>query len=346
MSSPRLLALALGLVTAAVCTAQTPPTPAPAPEGTAPAGGSGVPAPTVENVKAPKFPIEETVEPIVAEDGKPAPTAADVVAKALAYMGGDRLAAAKTLALERRSLHWDNRRFVFPERYSTQAKLSWPPIARVTEISFDTVKRKPRPEMMFVQNGADAFMQSGLEVYSYPANEVTAKSRIATELGVPLLLSWLAHAKAPMTLDGRATVRSFTPKTFLGIQRDDKKDEGFTDYEPSTATYLRVSVEVPADLAVHFGPSLHLYFDATDGRLARWRMFPLSRSVDRFGDQEIVFEVESYATAVDGAGAPTAVKVPGVVYAMLAASAERVETIELSQVVVDSDLKDDLFRRP
>ncbi|MBL8766539.1 MAG: hypothetical protein JNL94_04185 [Planctomycetes bacterium] len=345
MSSPRLLAFALSVTCAAWSHAQTPPVPVapPTPDDTKAVAEEGGPMLKAEKGKAAKYPIVETVEPVAGND---ATAAAAVVQKALAYMGGEKLAAARTIEFHRLSLHWGNRRHVFTERYQTQARLAWPPVARVTEFAFDTVKRKARPEMTFVQNGADAFMQSGLEVYSYPANEVAAKTRVATELGVPLLLSWLVKAQAPMKLDGRVTVSTFKPKTFLEIQRDDKKDEGYADYEPATATYLQVTAEVPADLVAHFGSTVVLYFDETDGRLARWRLFPLSRSVDRFGNLEAAFEIEAYVDAVDTDGKPTGVRVPGLVFGMLAGSAERVETLELKQVVLNRDLGDELFRRP
>lgn len=349
MSSPRLLAFAWTLVVTASCCAQTPPVPPvapPKPDDSKAVAEQDPAAQDADKVKPPKHPIEETIEPLVVKEGETAPTAAELVQRALAYMGGERLAAAKSIEFERQSMHWGNRRLVYTERYRTQCKPSWPPVARVTELAFDTVKRKARPEMMFIQNRSDAFMQSDLEVYSYPANEGAAKARVATELGVPLLVAWLVQSNAAMTLDGRAIVRTFTPKTFLGIQRDDKKDEGFTDYEPSTASYVRVSVVVPPDLATHFGETLFLYFDEADGRLARWRMMPLSRSVDRYGNEEVVFEVESYVSAVDAAGKPTTVKVPGRIHAMLAGSADRVETLEVKDVVVDREQKDELFRRP
>ncbi|MBK6942750.1 MAG: hypothetical protein IPH13_21465 [Planctomycetes bacterium] len=349
MSSPRLLAFAWNLAFVACCAAQTapqPPVAPPTPDDTKPATEQGTPAPEGEKVKAPKHPIEETIEPLAIKEGETAPTAAGLVERALAHMGGERLAATKSLEFERQSMHWGNRRLVYTERYRTQCKLTWPPVARVTELAFDTVKRKARPAMMFVQNGSDAFMQADLEVFSYPANEDAAKTRTATELGVPLLLSWLARSNATMTLDGRAIVRSFTPKTYLGIQRDDKKDEGFADYEPTTSSYVRVTVAMPADLTAYYGDELMLYFDEADGRLVRWRMVPLSRSVDRYGTEEVVFEVESYVPAVGADGQSTNVKFPGRVHAMLAGSAERVETLELKNVVIDSEQKDELFRRP
>lgn len=348
MSLSPLLALVLSVVPGTALGAQVPPEPVvpttPAAPGAATQGaGETAPAADGETLKKKKLPLVETVEPLAAAAGK---TADGLVQAALAFMGGQRLDAVRTFDFERRSLHWGNRRVVFTERYRTQAKMQWPPIARVTEIGFDTVKRKPRAEIEFVQNGTDAFMQTGLEVHSYPSNEAATLSRVATEMGVPLLMNLLVKAQAPMTLDGRVKIDTFEPKTFLPVQRDDKKDEGFTDYQPVVRTYLQVTAEVPESMTAQFGSRVVLYFDEADGHLARWRYYPLSRLYDRYGENEVSFDVESYVTANDAEGKPTTVKLPGRIHATLSDSAERVETIELKTLVVDRELNDELFRRP
>lgn len=103
----------------------------------------GTPAPEGEKVKAPKHPIEETIEPLAIKEG--GSDCRRAVERALAHMGGERLAATKSLELNARHYCGATGRLVYTERYRTQGKLTWPPVARVTESDRTRSSARPGP---------------------------------------------------------------------------------------------------------------------------------------------------------------------------------------------------------